>query len=932
MKRRKPSSERRRQVKQIFQVAVELDTVKRAAYLAEACQDDPSLRAEVESLIIALEQSGGLLDIPDHDLAPANSADDQGDSLVGESIGRYRILEALGRGGMGEVYKAIDTTLGRELAIKVLPSGLSIDQDRLRRFEQEARAASALNHPNIITIYELGRVDGVHFIATELVEGRMLRALLKQERMAPASALPMIAQVASALEAAHAAGIIHRDIKPENIMVRNDGLVKVVDFGLAKLIGGNEEWGVESGKCGIGEQEGFDTHARLPIPHSLHPSLSTPGIVMGTASYMSPEQARGLQVDARADIFSLGVVLYEMTAGRKPFAGDTANDVIAAILNSDPSPLSDHFSAVPAELEWIVGKALRKDPEARYQTTKEFNSDLMALRRKLGIEGERWEAYLSESGPPRRIEPAVSEKSIEPRARVRGGKRKAIPLIVAVCAAFIAAISATSFWAIRRGAKDTPAGAAIESIAILPFKSLGPEAGDEYLAVGMADALGARLSRTGRIIVRPISDIQKYAEENRDPLVAGREQQVDAALDGSFYKSEGRIRVSARLIDTRDGTSLWSGSFDEKYEDLFFLQDSIVKNLAARLWRKLTAEEERRLTQHHTESTEASEAYAKGRWWWNKRSREGFNQAIRFYNEAIALDRNYALPYTGLADCYLLMSAYGITSPKESYPKAKAAATQALAINSQLAEAHTSLAHIAYLYDWDFKTAEEGFKRAILLDLNYPVAHQWYSVYLSSMGRHDEAITEAKLARKLDPLSLPIIQDLSRAYYHAGLYNEAIGAYLKVFDLNPGHCRLNSWLEMSYAQKGFYDKAIETRFNAMKAIGVDPKMTTSLRDAYTASGWKGFWRKHLELSMSKPPPGPHFPYSVARIHARLGENDLALEWLERAYDERLDELVMLKVDPVFEPLRSDLRFQDLLQRIGFLDVGQNPAATRNQQK
>ena len=892
MKQQRPSSERRRQIKQIFQAAAELDTVERAVYLAETCMNDLSLRAEIESLISALKQSGSLLDIPDYNPAASDSAGNQANSLVGESLGRYRILELLGRGGMGEVYKAIDTTLGRELAIKVLPSDLSIDQDRLRRFEQEARAASALNHPNIITIYELSRVDGVHFIATELVEGQTLRALLKQGQMSLVYVLDTVSQVASALEAAHAAGIIHRDIKPENVMVRNDGLVKVVDFGLAKLIVGNGGWEV-----GIGES-GKDAppQSLLPTPHSEPSQLSTSGMVMGTVAYMSPEQARGLKVDARSDIFSLGVVLYEMIAGWTPFARQTASDVIAAILNADPAPLEDHQSVVPIELERIVGKALRKDLGSRYQTIEELRSDLRALRQ---------------------IEPSVYEKTLETGVILRRGKRKTSPVIVVAFAAFITAVFAISYFGTRSASKNTHSGAAIESIAILPFNSLSPEAGDEYLAVGMADTLSARLGNTGRIIVRPFSAMRGYANETQDPITVGREQQVDAIVDGSFHKSEGRIRVSARIINTRDGASLWSGSFDEKDEDRFRLQDSIAKELATALALKLTTEEERRLVKHYTESAEAAEAHAVGRFWWNRRDREGFNQAIKFYNKAIALDRNYALPYVGLADCYALMSPYGIAGPEESYPKAKAAARQALAIDNQLAEAHTSLAHITWLYDWDFEAAKAEFKQAILLNLNYATAHQWYSVYLSSMGRHDEAIAEAKLARKLDPLSLSVIQDLSRAYYHAGRYDEAITAYRKAFDLNPRYYRINSWLELAYAQKGFYDEAIETRLMGMKEIGVDHVMTTSLKDAYKASGWKGYWRKELELSMEKPPPGHHFPYLVARIHARLGENDRALGWLEKAYRERLDHLVMLKVDPVFEPLRSDSRFKILLQRIGF---------------
>lgn len=344
---------------------------------------------------------------------------------------------------------------------------------------------------------------------------------------------------------------------------------------------------------------------------------------------------------------------------------------------------------------------------------------------------------------------------------------------------------------------------------------------------------------------------------------------------------------------------------------------AIVEKLAAPLTLKLTAEEERRFSKRYTSSAEAYQAYLKGRFWWNKRSREGFERAITFYQEAIALDHNYALPYAGLADCYLLMSAYNITGRKETYPKARAAATLALALDNQLTEAHASLAHITWLYDWNFPEAEAEFKQAILFDSDYPTAHQWYSVYLSSMGRHDAAIAEAKLARGLDPLSLSIIQDLSRAYYHAGRYDEAIATTLKALELNPQFCQLNSWLELAYAQKGEYGQAIESRLNALKKIGVNPETITSLQHAYRASGWKGYWRRELELEMAKSSHRPALPYMTARTYARLGDHDRALEWLEKAYEERLDYMVLLNVDPIFNSLRSDLRFSDLLRRMGF---------------
>ncbi len=387
-------------------------------------------------------------------------------------------------------------------------------------------------------------------------------------------------------------------------------------------------------------------------------------------------------------------------------------------------------------------------------------------------------------------------------------------------------------------------------------------------------------------------------------------------LDGRIERSGERLQVSLRLMRVEDGSTLWAETFDSEWADIFTAQDSISEQIIEVLALELSGEDKKRLAKRYTENIEAYQAYMKGRFWWNRRGEEGFKRAIEFFNEAISLDRNYALAYAGLADCYAIMSPYGITGPKESYPKAKAAATQALTLDNQLAEAHASLANITWLYEWDFPAAEAQFKQAIELDPNYPTAHQWYSVYLSSMGRHDEAIGEANRARELDPLSLAIIQDLSRAYYHARRYDEAIAAYLKALELNPRYYRMNSWLEMAYAQKGFYDQAIEARMMAMSLIGVEPEKMASLKEAYTSSGWRGYWQKELELNKVIY-RDVRFAYQLARTHARLGENDRALVFLETAYKERQDHLVLLKVDPIFDPLRSDPRFTYLLRRIGF---------------
>lgn len=479
------------------------------------------------------------------------------------------------------------------------------------------------------------------------------------------------------------------------------------------------------------------------------------------------------------------------------------------------------------------------------------------------------------------------------------------------------ALAAGFFFFVISKASGTKAIPSTRSIAVLPFSYLGGEESESYIEIGMADALITRLSKIKQIVVRPTNAVTKYNQPQQDAIAAGRELGVDSVLDGHIQRSGDQARVSIQMISVKDGSTLWAETFDSRWTDLFAAQDSLSDQIIEALTIKLTGEEEKHLSRRDTESDEARQAYMKGRFWWSKRSQDGFRRAIEFFNEAIALDRNYALPYAGLADCYTLLSPSGLADLKESYPKAKAAATQALALDNQLAEAHASLAHITWLYDWDFPAAEARFKRAIELDPNYPTAHQWYSVYLSSMARHDEAIAEAKRAHELDPLSMPVIRDLSRTYYHARQYDQAIEAYMKVLELDPQHYRLNSWLEMAYAQKGFYDQAIESRLKALGVLKTDPEKIALMKDTYARLGWKGFWQKELEMAMAGKRQSPLFNYYLARIHSRLGNNEQALTLLEKAYEERLDHLVLLKVDPLFDPLRSDQRFTNLLRRVGF---------------
>ncbi len=867
MEQQSLTSERWRQVKGIFQTAIELPVDKRAVYLMDACPDAPSLRTEVESLIAAHEELGSFLDTPAVDLAAEALVADLSSSLVGKFLGRYQILTLLSRGGMGEVYRAKDTMLGREVAIKVLPADFASDQERLQRFEQEARAASALNHPNIITIHEIGRADGVHFIVSEFIEGETLRRRAADERISPDAVVEIAIQITGALNAAHEAGIVHRDIKPQNIMVRPDGLVKVLDFGLAKLT--DRPFSTT-----------FDTNA---------PTLrfkTEPGIIMGTMAYMSPEQVRGQELDKRTDIFSLGVVLYEMAAGHSLFARETAADVIASILEKDPPPLAQFAAEVPETLERIIRKALSKDREERYQTARDLLADLRNFKSTDGSVA------------------SISAKSESLLGAIRRHRRFAALTLVALMAVIASVIHYGN------------SGKAIETIAVLPFVNADGDPETEYLADGMTEILINDLSHLSNLKVRPRNSVFRYKKREIDPQAAGRELDVEAVLTGQVVLRGEELTISLQLIDVRDNRQIWGARRQRRPADLLTLQADLSREISENLRLRLSPADQRPGAKRQTDNIDAYRAYIRGRYFWNKRSKEGFERAIEFYDQAIAIDPKYALAYSGLADCHLSRVTYGVSHPAGGFAKAKQAAKRALAINDTLAEAHTSLAHIMWLHEWDWAGAEKEFKRAIELDPGYSTAHQWYAIYLSSMARHEEAIVEIRRAQALDPLSTIVDLDAARTFYFARQYDLAIEQCIKALEMDPGFQRLNTWLKLAYEQRRFYDKAFEADLKTLTERGARPEKIAALKKAYAASGWRGYWRKQLEFMEEEAKKPPISPYHMAQIYARLGDHDQALMWLEKAYDKHSSYLVLLKVDPLLDGLRSDARFNSLLLKVG----------------
>ncbi|MGH9968893.1 MAG: protein kinase domain-containing protein [Pyrinomonadaceae bacterium] len=901
--------ERWQKVKQIFQSAIERPPDERDAFVARACQDNPALRSEVESLISSHDQAGDSIEAMAAEAATEMLADDR--TIVGQQIGRYQVLSRIGRGGMGEVFLAQDTSLGRKVALKLLRSDFTRNEERLRRFRQEARAASALNHPNILTIHEIGQEGSLHFMATEYVKGETLREHISRARMALGEALDVAVQAASALAAAHNAGIIHRDIKPENVMLRTDGYVKVLDFGLAKLAA----------------PKAIDT-----VEPTLAKVETEPGLVMGTVQYMSPEQARGLEVDARTDIFSLGVVLYEMVAGRAPFEGGTTSDVLATILKTEPRPLSSKSAEAPTELEQIVTKALRKDAAERYQVVGDMLSDLRGLRQELEFQSRLGRVAASGASTRAMVrsrgdgEEAATTKQIVARpissieyfvSEVRRHKAGALAALSLIG---VGVIVLASYLYLARG----------DSLAVLPFTyvntdpSTNADPDREFFADGITEDLINRLSRLPRLRLIARNSVFRYKGKEADPQAVGRELGVRTVLMGRIVQRGDDLNISVELVDARNNSHLWGEQYDRKVADIFAVQKEIARDISDKLGVRLTGEELGRANKDYTENAEAYQLYLKGRYFWNKRTPEDLQRAADYFQQAIAKDPSYALAYTGLADAYFYMGyAFGRTPPREAMPKAKAAALKALELDESLAEAHTSLGLVKFVYDWDWAGAEDEFKRAIQLNPNYPSAYHFYSAYLICVHkRFDEAIAVAKRGIELDPLSIPINNILANHLHAAGRYDEAIEQRRKVLELNPNDADQHAQLSGSYAAKGMYDEAFAERLHADTLSGVDKEKIEEYRRIYASSGWSAYLQKKTrdeqERILRKLNQENHTnldAWVAVGSYAALGEKDKAFELLDRMYEDRNGMLIWLKVDR-HNPLRSDPRFEELVRRVG----------------
>jgi len=811
-------------------------------------------------------------------------------------ISHYRILTKLGAGGMGEVYLAEDTKLNRKVALKILPADVAANEDRMRRFVQEAKSASALNHPNIITIYGIDQVDSVYFIASEFIDGQTLRERMRNEPLKLGQALDLAVQFSSALSAAHAAGIIHRDIKPDNIMLRRDGILKVLDFGLAKLTEPSQAQMV-------------DTEAPTRDVFKTEP-----GVVLGTTIYMSPEQSRGLALDERTDIFSLGVVLYQMVAGRLPYEGKTTTEVLAEIISEhEPPPLARYSREVPVELERIVSKALRKDRDERYQTIKDLLLDLQSLKQELEFKKKlaRSMSQKAETFTDKREEANTIAASTT--TRIRGAtnitelNRRHI-LIAALLTLATVTGAYLYFGRTRRGA--------IDSIAVLPLVNASNNPDTDYLSDGISESLINSLSQLPGIKVIASTSSLRYKGKEVDPKEVARTLGVEAILTGRVSQRDDNLLINVELIRADDKTQIWGEQYDRKATDLLSVQREIAREITRNLRLKLSGAEQGRVTKHYTENPEAYQLYLKGRFYWNKRTGDAAKKAIEYFQQAIEIDPNYALAYAGLADAYQMRNIFGDASPQEAFPKAKTAAKRALELDETLAEAHTSLASSLFFYDRNYREAAREYQRAIELNPNYATAHQWYGVaYLSKTERFDEAITELKRAQELDPLSLAINADFGNTYIQARQYDRAIEQLRKTVEMDQSFYFAHALLGIAYQMKGYSQDAI-AEYQKARQLNDDPFVLALLGDIYAVSGRKDEAMKILDQLKQLSKQRFVFAYSVALVYVGLGDKDQAFQWLEKSFQDREARINRLKVDPLFDSVRSDARYADLIYRIG----------------
>ena len=890
------------QIEEVFHETLQCAAGDRPEYVLRACGGDQELIDEVMSLVSAYDQPGEFLEAPQLDAGLNLLGSRYSELHSDETIGPYLIEKRIGRGGMGDVYLARDQRLGRHVALKLLPHSFNDHPDWVSRFQQEARAASSIAHPNIAHIYEVGEFDGRHYIAMEYIEGVTLSEHLKNGKLEAEEAIEITTQIARALVAAHSAGVLHRDIKPANIMIHRDGYVKVLDFGLAKST---------------------DDHAdRRRSDRAISVVDTEPGMIMGSPAYMSPEQARGLELDTRTDIWSLGVVFYELLTQTNPFLAETPSDTIAAILKTEPPPASVLSSGLPSEIERVVVKVLSKVRDDRYQSADSLINDLSCVSQELKVQGTREHSSESIVGTRQlssrstgQLAGITQSNSVGSFASLKYavGHHPSIRITL-LLSLVIGSLGIATLVTLKIASHSTAEVKAtpITSIAVLPLVHGEGDPGVEYVSDGLSEGLIERFSRLSRLNVIARNSSFKYKGKSVQPQDVARDLGVQALVVGTVAREGDDLQIRVDLVDANGTNQLWSGQYKTKISDLPLVLSDISQHIAGKLNLDLSGDELNLITRNQGAAGNAYERYLKGRFYWNQVNEEAMDKSIQCFDEALQIDPQFALAYAGLANSYNTLGG-NWRSPSETFPKAEFNAQKALQLDRDLPEAHYAKAVTRYLYYWDLVEAEKELKYCLALNPNYAEASSLLSSLSLTRGDLEGATTHIQKAVERDPLSLIFNAKLAYIYYCQQDNQRALAQFQKILKREPNASLLYNVLAKVYAHMGRFSEALESSQRATILVGQDPEALSTLGEVYALSGNTKQARWVAATLEDRSKTKYVQAYFIASIYGALGAKDEAFTWLAKANKQHSALLLRLQVDPAFDKIRSDRRYQELVK-------------------